>query len=203
MTIMNITNGIETSRQTWRSDLFLWTSPEDHMWIPGIGTRSCKFEVDLVWWQFLVVNLNEWITSQKPGAHLWPRAGVWWGLRLLFQILSSKVWGRLAMINLGLGKVITFFSEESISEFKVSLEESKFHIEVWWHTSVIWAALSKIDHHKDIGRRDFHCSSPACIYSLAFQGSSLYRCLDKRLDLSYWATPMFLDFTFTAAHSFG
>ena len=107
MTITNSPSGVETTMRRWGSDLCLWSSPDHHMWIPDIGTRSCKVEVALVWWLSWLSTWQfwEWIKSQKERGHLWTRARGWGGHRLLIRILAWRYWSRLAMKSLGPGKV--------------------------------------------------------------------------------------------------
>jgi hypothetical protein len=53
------------------------------------------------------------------------------------------------------------------SELKASLGQSKFQIQVWWYTSLIWAIPSAECLHKDNGRRKVLSSSFAFTYLLA------------------------------------
>ena len=72
------------------------------------------------------------------------------------------------MESLGPGKVVHTFNPgdwgKEISEFKVSLGESRLQIQAWWHTPLIWATPSAGGLHEDIGRRKIYSSSPACTY---------------------------------------
>jgi hypothetical protein len=43
--------------------------------------------------------------------------------------------------------------DKQISEFKAYLEKSKFPIQPWWHTPLIWATPSAGGLHKDNGKR--------------------------------------------------
>jgi hypothetical protein len=72
------------------------------------------------------------------------------------------------MESLGPRKVLHIFNPKQISEFKsefkASFEESKFQIQEWWCTPLIWARPSAGGLHKDIRRRQVPSSSPACTY---------------------------------------
>ena len=51
-----------------------------------------------------------------------------------------------------------------ISEFKVSMGQSKSQIQALWYMPLIGATPSTGDLHKGIGRRKISSSSPTCIY---------------------------------------
>ena len=64
-------------------------------------------------------------------------------------------------------------------EFKASLGQSKFQIQAWWYTPLIWATPSTGGLHKDIGRSRAHSLSVPTFqflcWNLLLQDSSLYR----------------------------
>jgi hypothetical protein len=70
--------------------------------------------------------------------------------------------------SLGPSKVLYAFNprrlRQGISEFKVSLGQSKFQIQVWWFTHLIWATLSVGGLHSDIGKRKICSSSTVYTY---------------------------------------
>jgi hypothetical protein len=50
-----------------------------------------------------------------------------------------------------------------ISEYKVSLGQSKSQSQVWWYTPLMWATPSAGDLLKDIGRRKISSLFFACL----------------------------------------
>jgi hypothetical protein len=65
--------------------------------------------------------------------------------KLLTWVLAWSSWGIVAMKSLDLGKQMPLIPVDwgkEISEFKVNLGQSKFQIQVWWYTPLIWVTPS-------------------------------------------------------------
>ena len=113
-------------------------------------------------------------------------------------------------LNLCPGMVLYVFNPSiqervmQIFEFKASLGKSKFQIQVWWHTPLIWAIPSAGGLHKDNRKRTCLFSgllALTCQYICwnLLQDFSLYRKQLKHLASWDWVTIRFLDFPSTAA----
>jgi hypothetical protein len=122
--------------------------------------KQAHLPANYLYWLFLAVTwlYLEWTTIQNWKATCNPdlEAG---RHKFLTWILAWRSWGLVAMKNLGPGKIVQTFNPRRPKQGdlwvqgKVSLEQYKSQIQLWWHKPLIWATPSTGDLPKDIGRR--------------------------------------------------